>query len=102
MVISEDGGPTPDLPSAQGVGSGAVEDAGVQVLVRSQPWDSDDSLAKAEAVRSDLHGERSLTLNGTRYLRVRAMTPDPVFAGFDDDGRPTHTIAFRLMRDHNQ
>lgn len=98
VVITEDGGPSPEFPAASGLGSSAVADPGVQVLVRGLPWDSDASQAKAEAIRADLHGLVDITINGTRYIRIRALTPEPIFVGFDDNGRPQHTIAFRLMR----
>lgn len=99
VVISEDGGPTPEFPASQGLGSAAEEDVGVQIMVRGEPWDGDQSEARAEAIREDLHGLKGVSLNGTAYRRVRAMTGEPVFAGFDDQGRPTHTVAFRLLRD---
>lgn len=98
VVISEDGGPVPEFPAASGLGSGAVADPGVQVFVRGTPWDGDGSAAKAEAIRDELHGLVDQTISGTRYIRIRAMTPEPVFIGFDENGRPEHTIAFRLMR----
>lgn len=98
VVLSEDGGPAPEFPADSGLGSGSVADPGVQVFVRGEPWDGDASQAKAEAIRGALHGLVDTTIDGTRYIRIRAMTPEPIFIGFDDVGRPEHTIAFRLMR----
>lgn len=101
VVISEDGGPAPEFPAASGLGSAALADPGVQVFVRGSPWDGDSTQAKAEAIRDELHGLVDTTISGTRYIRIRAMTPEPVFLGFDDNGRPEHTISFRLMRDED-
>lgn len=99
VVISEDGGPPPDMPASSGVGSGALKDPGVQVIARGEPWDGDSSRSKAQDVYDALHGLRDTTLGATTYLRVRAMTSEPVFLGFDENGRPSHSIAFRLKTD---
>ena len=99
VAISEDGGPAPEQPASSGVGSAALGDPGVQVMVRGTRWNSDATYDKAEAIRADLHGQRDTTLDATTYYRVRSMTPEPIFLGFDENGRPMHSIAFRLMRD---
>lgn len=100
VVFTEDGGPQPlNLPASDGMGDEAWGDAGVQVFVRGPEHDGDASYSKAEAIRTALHGLAPVTMNGTLYYRVQAMTPEPVFIGFDDKGRPQHTIAFRLAKD---
>lgn len=100
VVVGEDGGTPPEVGAASGLGDSALGDIGVLVTVRGRAWDGDGSSAKAEAIRVALHGLRSVALRagGDEYLVVRALTPEPVFTGFDDTGRPMHTIAFRLLR----
>lgn len=97
VVVAEDGGPLPEIHAVSGIGDAAVKDLGVLITVRAVQWDGDASKAKAAAVLAALHGQRNVTLGSTVYYRVRAMTPEPVFAGFDDTGRPRHTVAFRLL-----
>lgn len=97
VVVSEDGGPPPEIPADEGLGDSALADRGVLVTVRAAAWDSDASSEKASAILTALHGLRSTTVGSTLYYRVRALTSEPVFAGFDNAGRPVHTIAFRLL-----
>ncbi len=99
VVVAEDGGPTPEIKAASGIGAAAVQDPGVLVTVRAGAWDGDASKVKAAAILAALHGKLNIQLvsGGTTYYRVRAMTPEPIFAGFDETGRPRHTIAFRLL-----
>lgn len=99
IVVSEDGGSPPEIAVSSGLGEDALSDPGVLVTVRAGAWDGDASRAKAQAIHSALHGIRSTALvsGGTVYLGIRAMTPEPVFVGFDSQGRPLHTIAFRLL-----
>ncbi len=101
VVVAEDGGRSPEIKATSGLsGAGtALQDIGVMVTVRAGAWDGDASKAKAIAILAQLHGQRNVQLvsGGVVYHRVRAMTPEPVFAGFDDTGRPRHTIAFRLL-----
>jgi len=98
--IIEDGGPSPEFPADSGLGDAAIEDPGVQVMVRGTKTDGGDAVvAKATEIKNDLHGLQAVTLNGTLYHRIRAMTPDPISIPEDGRGRPLATIAFRLMRD---
>lgn len=99
VVLTEDGGPPPELTASAGIGEAAEKDPGVQVRVRAQEFDSDASLAQAQAIYDDLHGLKGVTLGSTDYHRVAALSPEPVFMGFDDEGRPEHTISFRLLAD---
>lgn len=101
VVITEDGGPPPEIAAGEGIGDAALADVGVLLTVRAAQWDGDASYVKAEDIRTALHGLRDVVLGASgaaSYLRVRAMTPEPVFLGYDDRGRPRHTIAFRLLR----
>lgn len=100
IVVSEDGG-TVETPAAAGIGSAPLADKGVLITVRAKADDSDVSFQKANAILVALHGLRGVELvsGGVLYFGIRAMTPEPVFAGFDDRGRPLHTIAFRLLTD---
>lgn len=97
VVLTEDGGPEPEIPRAEGLGSGAMKVPGVQVLVRGDPWDGDAALAKARAIHDALHGLAGVTMGEATYSGVRAMTPEPVFLGFEENGRPQFTVAFRLL-----
>jgi hypothetical protein len=98
VVVSEDGGPPPEIAETEGIGDSAFHDVGVHVLVRAVAWDSDASLDKAAEIFTALHGKRNIVVgSSTTYLRVRARTPEPLFLGFDEQGRPRHTIAFLLL-----
>lgn len=98
VVVAEDGGSTPEVGAAAGIGDSAMKDVGVLVTVRAAQWFSDDSADKAQEILTLLHGLQDTTLGGsTRYLRIGAVTPEPVWVGFDEQGRPLHTIAFRLL-----
>lgn len=99
VVITEDGGPPPEIAAGTGIGDSARGDVGVHVLVRGEPGDGDASAAKAQAILDDLHSVRDTTIGATSYGRVRALTPEPVFAGYDEKHRPQHTVAFRMLRD---
>jgi hypothetical protein len=101
VVIGEDGGPPPEFPAASGLGSAALADRGVLVTVRAKEWDSDASFAKADAILRALNGLVSVELvsGGALYFRIRALTPEPIFAGFDAQSRPAHTVALRLLTD---
>lgn len=100
VILTEDGGPAPEQPASSGLGSEALSDPGVQVRCRGARGDGDASYDRCKQIRDDLHGRRDETLGSTYYFRVRALG-EIAFAGFDDQGRPNHTIAFRLMRDQN-
>jgi hypothetical protein len=96
IVVTEDGGLPPLIRPEEGLGSSSHRDVAVLVTVRGEQWDSDSTEAKASEIFSELHGLLAVTLGGTEYLRVAAQTASPVFAGFDETGRPVHTIGFRL------
>lgn len=101
VILSEDGGPQPDMATNAGIGDAAIEDPGVLITVRAEQWDGDSSKEKAAEILEALHGLRSVVLGGSgapTYLRVRALTPEPMWAGYDDQGRPQHTVAFRLLK----
>lgn len=100
VVVQEDGGPRSEMPADAGIGDAALGDVGVLITVRGAASDSDASLGKAAAIRSALHGLRGIYLvsGGELYLGVRALTPEPVFAGFDETKRPIHTIGFRFLK----
>lgn len=99
VVIAEDGGALNEISASEGIGDAALYDTGVLVTVRGKAWDGDASGAKAQRILDLLHGLRNAVVGADdqRYLRVAAMTPEPVFAGYDDTGRPLHTIAFRML-----
>jgi len=99
VAVQEDGGLAPESAASAGIGDSAMQDIGVQVMVRAVPWDGDACAAKAQAIFAALHGQRDITLGSTLYYRVRALTPEPIFLGFDDRGRPRHTISFYCLTD---
>lgn len=103
VVVSEDGGAAPEWPEAAGIGDSALTAPGVLVTVRAGAGDSDASYEKAQAIYSDLHGKRDVTLmsGGAQYLSIRSRTPEPIFAGFDDRSRPLHTVSFLLLREQS-
>ena len=100
VVVSEDGGSMFELKASEGIGDSALADPGVLVSVRAKQWDGDASYAKAAAIIAALHSKFSQALvgSGTVYFRIRAMTAEPVFTGYDDQGRPIHTVSFRLLK----
>lgn len=97
VVLAEDGGVAPEIKETSGLGDTALEDPAVLVTVRANEWDSDASRAKAGDIMAALHGQRNITVGQTTYLRIVAQTPEPIFAGFDEKGRPLHTISFRML-----
>lgn len=101
VVVTEDGGSEPEISAVEGIGDSALADQGILVSVRGKAWDGDASAAKCQAIYDALHGQLNIALpgsGGTEYLRIRARTSGPVFAGFDSKGRPLHTISFLLLR----
>ncbi len=97
VVLTEDGGASPEIAESAGIGDSALMDPQVLVTVRAGAWDGDASFDQAQAIHDALHGQRNITVGSKTYLRVRALTPEPVFSGFDDKGRPEHTISFALL-----
>jgi hypothetical protein len=98
VVITEDGGLEPETPAATGLGDSALAEPAVQVRVRGEPWDGDGALAKAQEIYDALHGLLGATMGSTHYMRVKAQTPEPVFIGYDEKGRPEFTVSFRAQR----
>jgi len=95
VMVKEDGGPPPGVPSATGVGSAALKDPAVLVTVRGAPDKGDAASAKAlEIFNALVVADEDL---GTGYLRVAALTSAPVFVGYDKKSRPIMTIGFRMM-----
>lgn len=97
IVLTEDGGMAPEIGRSSGIGDSAMRDLGVQIMVRAGPWDGDASQEMAEDIFGLLHGLTCVEMGSTEYVRVAAQTAGPIFAGFDEKGRPLHTIAFRCM-----
>ena len=97
VVLTEDGGMRPMVPAPTGtMGGGALKIPAIHITVRAKPWDGDSSMAKAQEIYDALVGKAG-TIGSTHYLVVSAQTADPIFVGFDDKGRPRHTIAFNMM-----
>jgi len=98
VVVAEDGGPEPEIPATEGIGDSALYDVGVLITVRAAAWDGDASAAKAKEIFDALHGKRGVTVGATTYIRVRCRSTEPIFVGFDDRGRPHHTLALLLLK----
>lgn len=99
VVVTEDGGLEAEIAAQEGIGDAALADPAVMVTVRAEAWNGDATAQKAAAIFAALHGRQgTLISGGASYLRVRAQTPEPVFAGYDERGRPMHTVSFRLLR----
>jgi len=96
VVITEDGGPEPEIHKATGIGDSAVRDSGVQVLVRAERLDGDAAYEKAQEIYDALHGLTATTLGETEYIRVVALTSEPAVLQ-DENERPLITWAYRLM-----
>ena len=98
VVVSEDASQTePEMPASSGIGDSAEFDIGVHITVRGEAWDGDSSAAKALEIHTALHGLLDTEIGSTTYIRVKARTAEPVFIGFSDNGRPSHTVAFSLL-----
>ena len=98
VIVSEDASQSdPEMFASSGIGDSAEFDIGVHVTVRGEAWNGDSSAAKALEIHTALHGLLDTEVGSTTYIRVRARTAEPVFVGFDDTGRPNHTIAFLLL-----
>jgi hypothetical protein len=98
VVLTEDGGVPPETPADAGIGSSALASPRVQVRVRAEPWNGDASEQKATEIIRELHGRQAITMGETLYMLVTALTDEPVFMGYDDNGRPEHTVSFDLTR----
>ena len=96
VVITEDGGPEPEIYKATGIGDAAVRDSGVQILVRAERLNGDAAQEQAQAIYDALHGLTDTTLGETEYIRVVALTSEPSFLQ-DENERPLVTWAYRLM-----
>ena len=97
VVVGEDGGGLPEIPDDVGIGDSAYKDIGVLLTVRANAWKGTVGFTKAQDIFDAMHGKHNLVMGSTTYLRVRARTPEPVFAGFDERGRPRHTLALLLL-----
>lgn len=97
VVVSEDGGLPAEVHQDEGVGDAAQMSPVVQIRTRGEPQRSDAPADKALAIRDELVGARRM-FNGTPYMRVTALTPEPVYIGLDEKARPEFTISFRCLR----
>lgn len=99
VTISEDGGPEPEVPTSEGIGDGAMMEVGGLIKVRGNPGEGIEAATKAEAIHALLHGRLRQTMGDHYYERVKAMTGEPVFIGWDSRDRPEFTTAFRAYRE---
>lgn len=98
VILTEDGGFEPETPAPScSIGDTAMWEPAVQVRVRGEAWDSPTAFAKAVQIRDELHGILRETVGYTLYMRIKAQTPEPLFIGFDGEGRPEFTQSFRAL-----
>lgn len=97
VVVTEDGGPPPELHASQGIGSEALKQPAVQILVRGEPNKGNDTYTKARAIFDDLNHLLDVTINSTTYLSILSRTSEPVFTGFDDNERPIISMSFLML-----
>ncbi|MFP3947153.1 MAG: minor capsid protein [Longimicrobiales bacterium] len=97
VTIAVDGGPAPEVGTSQGLGSAAARNPGVQVRCRGRAGKGDEAEAKAREILDHLHGRTGVTMDGTRYWGIEAVTSDPIEVGADDNNRPEFSISFRCQ-----
>lgn len=98
LVITADGGGTPEIWAASGIGDQARQTDGVQIMCRSDPGDGDQAYDVMADVYEALHGLLDTTLGSTTYIGVRARTGGPIPLGFDDKGRALFSCSYLLHR----
>jgi len=99
VIISEDGGPPSEQWAAEGIGDSAMRDPAVHIMVRGKPWDGDASGYKALEIYNLMHSKRGITMGSHYYFRIQSRTASPLFLGFDERGRPQHTLSFLCLAD---
>jgi hypothetical protein len=95
VIITEDGGRTPQQTAPGVYSDAAMAVVGAQVRVRGAAYDGDGASAKAREIIAALHGASGL-IGDTEYIGVAAATPEPVFIGYDSKYRPEFTVSFRF------
>lgn len=98
VVISEDGGETPEAGSFEGSGDAAIARPWVQVLVRGNPNDGPSVAEKMEEVKATLHGRYGVLMGSNTYLAVTALSEPVPFK--DSKQRWVMTLSFRCA--HHQ
>ncbi|MBC7340891.1 MAG: hypothetical protein H5U02_00295 [Clostridia bacterium] len=89
VALFEYAGEPPDLHSS-------VEYPGLQVLVRNKSYVA--GRQKIEQTRNVLHGLTEATINGRRYLLVRARQ-SPEALPRDENGRALFVCNFRVIKE---
>lgn len=69
----------------------------LQVRIRGTAGGYLAAYAKAEEIKNALHGVTNTTINGTRYISMKA-TSDIGFLGYDERNRPLLSISFVMER----
>lgn len=95
VAVRNDGGGTPEIGAAEGLGSAAFRDPRIHFTIRGEPHDRDATEDKAQEIFDALHGLMDTTMGAVRYERIVAETT-PIEVGQDGNERPIHTVAFRL------
>ena len=98
VVLTDDGGREPELPAAAGLGSAAIGDAGVEIIVRGEAEGPEETQEKAQEILDALHGQFNVGMGYGSYLRVKSLTSQPAFIGYDERRRPVFRVAVRLAR----
>lgn len=97
VILTEDGGFAPEVPSFTGIGDAAFEWPNVQVRVRGAKGEGVDAYAKMAEIKDALHGRRNETVGYTHYIRIKALS-GILYIGIDDKERPEFTLSFQAWK----
>lgn len=98
VILTEDGGIQPETPADPGSqGDAAWRRPQVQVRVRGEPWQGPPVEEKAQEIWDAVHGLNGVTMGDVEYIGLRCLS-DPIFIGFDDNGRPEITFSVQMTR----
>lgn len=98
VVFTESGGSAPETPADTGhQGDAAWRRPQVQIRVRGRPWESEEAVAKAQAIWDAVHGLNAVTMGETEYIGTRCVT-DLIPLGNDDNGRYEVTFHVEMTR----
>lgn len=93
VILTEDGGPVPEIFAPVGIGAASMAFSNVQVRVRGIPHDGDGPRAKLAEIFGVLDSALGVEMGVTRYELVRATASEPA-AFMDDKARWNFTQVF--------
>ena len=71
----------------------------LQVRTRAAKNGNAAGHARALAVHTALNGLSNTALSGTRWKFVRALQSEPIFLGYDEQGRPEWSQNYAIIKD---